>query len=75
MSTDSNKNNNNEIDESMTSKIWEGTKNTFDIDEILKNTINTTIDWKKRESSIKKLGQICLGDQIEIGRASCRERV
>ena len=31
MSTDSNKNNNNEIDESMTSKIWEGTKNTFDI--------------------------------------------
>ena len=34
-----------------------------DIDEILKNTINTTIDWKKRESSIKKLGQICLGDQ------------
>ena len=34
-----------------------------DLDEILKNTINTTIDWKKRESSIKKLGQICLGDQ------------
>ena len=34
-----------------------------DIDEILKNTINTTIDWKKRESSIKKLGQICMGDQ------------
>ena len=34
-----------------------------DLDEILKNTINTTIDWKKRENSLKKLGQICLGDQ------------
>ena len=34
-----------------------------DLDEILKNTINTTIDWKKRESAIKKLGQICKGDQ------------
>ena len=34
-----------------------------DIDEILKNTINTTIDWKKRENSLKKLGQICIGDQ------------
>ena len=31
-----------------------------DIDEILKNTINTTIDLKKKESSIKKLCQICL---------------
>ena len=35
---------------------------TEDIDEILKNTINTTIDWKKRENSLKKLGQICIGD-------------
>ena len=34
-----------------------------DLDEILKNTINTTIDWKKRENSLKKLGQICIGDQ------------
>jgi hypothetical protein len=34
-----------------------------DLDEILKNTINTTIEWKKRESSLKKLGQICIGDQ------------
>ena len=34
-----------------------------DLDEILKNTINTTIDWKKRENSLKKLGQICVGDQ------------
>ena len=34
-----------------------------DIDEILRNTINTTIDWKKRENSLKKLGQICIGDQ------------
>ena len=34
-----------------------------DLDEILKNTINITIDWKKRENSIKKLGQICIGDQ------------
>ena len=34
-----------------------------DIDEILKNTINTTIDWKKRESAINKIGQICMGDQ------------
>ena len=29
-----------------------------DLDEILKNTINITIEWKKRESSLKKLGQI-----------------
>ena len=34
-----------------------------DLDEILKNTINTTIDWKTRENSIKKLAQICIGDQ------------
>jgi hypothetical protein len=34
-----------------------------DLEEILKNTINTTIDWKKRENALKKLGQICLGDQ------------
>ena len=34
-----------------------------DLDEILKNTINVTIDWKLRESSIKKLGKICIGDQ------------
>ena len=34
-----------------------------DLDDILKNTINTTIDWKKRESALKKLGQICIGDQ------------
>ena len=34
-----------------------------DLDEILKNTINTTIDWKKRENSLKKIGQICIGDQ------------
>ena len=34
-----------------------------DLDEILKNTINTTIDWKKRENSLKKVGQICVGDQ------------
>ena len=34
-----------------------------DLEEILNNTINTTIDWKKRESSLKKLGQICIGDQ------------
>ena len=34
-----------------------------DLDEILNNTINTTIDWKIRENALKKLGQICLGDQ------------
>ena len=34
-----------------------------DLDEILKNTINVTIDWKMRENSIKKLGKICIGDQ------------
>ena len=34
-----------------------------DLDEILKNTINITIDWKKREAAIKKVGQICIGDQ------------
>ena len=34
-----------------------------DLDEILKNTINVTIDWKLRETSIKKLGKICIGDQ------------
>ena len=34
-----------------------------DLDEILKNTINVTIDWKIRENSIKKLGRICIGEQ------------
>ena len=34
-----------------------------DLDEILKNTINTTIDWKKRENALKKLGQICIGNE------------
>lgn len=34
-----------------------------DLDEIIKNTINVTIDWKKREGALKKLGQICIGDQ------------
>ena len=34
-----------------------------DLDEIIKNTINVTIDWKKREGALKKLGQICMGDQ------------
>ena len=34
-----------------------------DLEEILKNTINTTIDWKIRENSLKKLGQISIGDQ------------
>ena len=34
-----------------------------DLDEILKNTINTTIDQKKREKSIKQIGQICVGDE------------
>ena len=34
-----------------------------DLDEILKNTINVTIDWKIRENALKKLGKICIGDQ------------
>ena len=34
-----------------------------DLDEILKNTINVTIDWKLRENSLKKLGRICIGEQ------------
>ena len=34
-----------------------------DLDEILKNTMNVTIDWKLRENSLKKLGRICIGEQ------------
>ena len=34
-----------------------------DLDEILKNTMNVTIDWKIRENSLKKLGRICIGEQ------------
>ena len=34
-----------------------------DLEEIYNNTQNTTIDWKKRETSLTKLGKICLGDQ------------
>ena len=34
-----------------------------DLEQILQNTKNILIDWKKRESSLKKIGQICLGDQ------------
>ena len=34
-----------------------------DLEQILQNTKNLLIDWKKRESSLKKIGQICLGDQ------------
>ena len=34
-----------------------------DLEEIYKNTINVTIDWKIRENALKKLGKICIGDQ------------
>ena len=34
-----------------------------DLDEILKNTMNVTIDWKIRENALKKLGRICIGEQ------------
>ena len=34
-----------------------------DLDEILTNTTNITIDWKIRENAIKKLGKICIGDE------------
>ena len=39
---------------------YEGNKDiSEDLDEILKNTTNITIDWKIRENAIKKLGKIC----------------
>ena len=43
---------------------YTGKKNiSEDLDEILKNTINVTIDWKIRENALKKLGKICIGEQ------------
>ena len=33
-----------------------------DLEKILKNTANILIDWQIREDSIRKLGQICLGN-------------
>ena len=43
---------------------YEGNKDiSEDLDEILKNTTNITIDWKIRENAIKKLGKICKGDE------------
>ena len=34
-----------------------------DLEEIYKNTINVTIDWKIRENALKQLGKICIGDK------------
>ena len=34
-----------------------------EFDEILKNTENTKIDWRKRELALKKIARICLGNQ------------
>ena len=43
---------------------YTGKKNiSEDLDEILKNTMNVTIDWKIRENALKKLGKICIGEQ------------
>ena len=43
---------------------YTGKKNiSEDLDEILKNTINVTLDWKIRENALKKLGKICIGEQ------------
>ena len=33
-----------------------------DLEKIFKNTANILIDWQIREDSIRKLGQICLGN-------------
>ena len=34
----------------------------IELDEIFQNTKNIIIDWQIRENSIRKLGQICVGD-------------
>ena len=50
--------------EDLTPINYTGKKNiSEDLDEILKNTINVTIDWKIRENALKKLGKICIGEQ------------
>ena len=35
---------------------------TSDLEEIYQNTQNIVIDWQIRENSIRKIGQICVGD-------------
>ena len=43
---------------------YNGEKQTLisDLEQIYKNTENIIIDWQIRENSIRKIGQICIGD-------------
>ena len=43
---------------------YNGVKQTLisDLEQIYKNTENIIIDWQIRENSIRKIGQICIGD-------------
>ena len=43
---------------------YNGEKQTLisDLEQIYKNTENVIIDWQIRENSLRKLGQICIGD-------------